>query len=244
MHLSPRNLILENGYIRLKNCRNGLMLYNINDTSIGRSLEFYGEWCQGELDLLKPYIKKNSLIIDAGANIGTHTLFFAAHAKKVLAFEPQRLPFQLLNGNLSLNRLTNVQTFQNALGSKKEILHIPFLSPEKETNFGANRLSAAGEEIAVLTIDSLELPRCDLIKIDVEGFELKVLKGAQATIKKFHPILFVENQPRNLPLERTLTKLGYTIAPFICPYFNPDNFFQNRANMFHTTEVSHNLLCL
>ena len=86
----------------LKTCRYGRMLYNKNDAFTGRSLELYGEWKQKELDLLAQVIRPGSLVVDVGANIGCHTLFFAKMAGlrgKVFAFEPHRLLFQTLKNN-------------------------------------------------------------------------------------------------------------------------------------------------
>ena len=69
--------ILQNSYIAVKRCKHGYLMYNTNDMYIGRSLDVYGEWCETELDLLSDYIKPGDTILDVGANIGTHSLFFA-----------------------------------------------------------------------------------------------------------------------------------------------------------------------
>ena len=64
-------------YNHLKDCRHGRMLYNINDKYVGRSLDVYGEFCEAELTLLQPFVRPTDIIIEVGANIGTHTVPFA-----------------------------------------------------------------------------------------------------------------------------------------------------------------------
>lgn len=98
---------------KLINTRYGQMLINSNDTIIGRYLDLYGEWYQAELDLLKDYIQPGFYCLDIGANVGTHTLFFANIVGKegrIYSFEPQRVIFQLLSANIALNDYLNVWT--------------------------------------------------------------------------------------------------------------------------------------
>ena len=85
-------------------------MFNRNDRFIGRSLEHYGEWCESELDLLLRFCGESDVVLDVGANIGSHTCAFAKAVGAngtVFALEPQRLAFQLLCGNIALNVLTN-----------------------------------------------------------------------------------------------------------------------------------------
>ena len=94
-------------------------MYNRNDTFIGRSLEFYGEWCEFEIVLMRQLIKLGDIVIDAGANIGTHTVAFAnlvGSTGIVHAFEPQGRHFMMLAGNAALNAVENVFCHQKAAG--------------------------------------------------------------------------------------------------------------------------------
>src|SRR4051812_16828084 len=102
---------MQNDFMALKACKHGRFLYNVNDTFVGRSLDLYGEWCEEEIEVLSQIIKPGSVVLDIGANIGTHTICFAKQALPggvVYAFEPQRLVFQNLCANIALNQLVNV----------------------------------------------------------------------------------------------------------------------------------------
>ena len=85
-----------------------------------------------------------------------------------------------------------------------------------------------------MTIDSLELPRCNLLKADVEGMELSVIRGAAQTIAKFRPVLYVENDraERSPALIEYLQSLGYVLYWHLPTMFNPQNDFQNQHNEF------------
>jgi len=85
---------INRGNNRLKSCRHGDMIFNVHDQHIGRSLDLYGEWAESELELLALFIKPGDVVVDVGANIGTHAVFFAQRAGAtglVYAFEPQRI---------------------------------------------------------------------------------------------------------------------------------------------------------
>jgi hypothetical protein len=97
----------------------------------------------------------------------------------------------------------------------------------------------------VLKIDDLELPRCDLIKIDVEGMEPDVIAGARRTIERFRPVIYCENNT----LDKTagtiaaIGNLGYRAWWHISSYYNPDNFFGEKENLFARFVPESNMLC-
>jgi hypothetical protein len=81
------------GFNRLKECRYGSMLYNPNDTYVGRSLDLYGEYSEEEVSLFRDLLSEPGSVLDVGANIGVHTVAFAeivGSAGEVHAFEPLR----------------------------------------------------------------------------------------------------------------------------------------------------------
>jgi hypothetical protein len=89
--------------------------------------------------------------------------------------------------------------------------------------------------VRLLTIDSLDLPRARLLKIDVNGMELDVINGAQRTLDELQPVLYIANtrDARALEVVRVLDGLGYSLFWSISPCFNEDNFFREPRNVFH-----------
>jgi FkbM family methyltransferase len=242
--------LLESGNTRVKAGRHGLMAFNVNDTFVGRSIDHYGEWSPDDARLLASYLEPGMTILDVGANIGAHTVFFAkvaGPAGKVLAFEPVRTTFHLLCCNLALNDLANVRAIAAGAGSERGSAVASRIDPDRPGNFGAAALSpdGAGEEVTLIPIDELRLSACHLIKIDAEGMEEAVIAGAASTIARFRPILYVENEePQQSPaLLRRLFTLGYRAYWHSPPLFDPDNFYANPVDVFPGLG-SLNLLCL
>jgi FkbM family methyltransferase len=139
---------------------------------------------------LLPLIPVGGTVIDAGANIGTHTVSYGEKVGAqghVYAFEPFALSFECVKFNC--RNLPQVSCHYAALGRAPGFAKV---IPPGDTNMGTTITELAPEGIAVLAIDGLAIGRCDFIKIDVEGFELEVLLGARETIAKYHPIFLIE----------------------------------------------------
>jgi FkbM family methyltransferase len=230
------------------------MSYLPNDRYIGRSLDLYGEFSQGEVDLYRRAIKKGDVVVEVGANIGSLTVPLArlvagdkeAGPGTVIAFEPQRILFQVLVANLALNRLRNVRAQQVAVGTKTGTLGIPVIDYNKPDNFGGYSMIDAGpERVRVLTIDSLQLRRLDFLKIDVEGMETEVLMGAEQTIAQCQPVIYCENdrKEKSAPLIACLAAMGYSMYWHLPPLYNKNNFGKRRENVFRRI-ISANMLCL
>lgn len=167
--------------------------------------------------------------LDIGANIGVYTLDMARLMTdwgSVLAFEPQERLFYALAGNIALNNAFNARPVCAAVGATTETIRIPQPDYRRAGSFGSISLRreddrqeagqpldyAAGVPVVQVTVDSLNLPRVDLLKIDVEGMELDVLAGAAETIARCRPALFVEHQHvGRQPLAQRLDALGYTM---------------------------------
>lgn len=201
-----------------------LDLSNLVDHAI-----FFGTPKEPGWEKLFSLAKTDAVVMDIGANIGFLTLVFSRICTHgfVYAFEPSTRNFRSLIRNLSLNHPENVKAFQTALGEK----------PESKTlyevyafNSGANRIlntpneNPLSETVVVDTLDnvaqSLSLHRLDILKIDVEGFELFVLRGGEKVIQKFQPVLFVELSDENLrhhdfsskDVVKFIRDLGYKIT--------------------------------
>jgi len=225
------------------------MVYNKYDIFIGRSLALYGEWSEAEIDIFRQILHPGDVVVEAGANIGTHTIFIAQTVGlegTVFAFEPQRLIFQTLCANLVLNDLTNVITRHAALGREAGVIRVPFIDYKKSNNFGGLELGGLGhgEQVEIQTIDSLKLQRCRLIKADVEGMEAEVLSGAFNTIDRLRPILYLENDrlEKSQELISIIQGMGYKLWWHISPLYNPDNFRGSKENVFQNINCI-NMLC-
>src|SRR5215468_7281459 len=112
--------IFERPPVRFKRCKHGAMLFFSDDHYVGRSLDLYGEFCEGEYELFAQILRPGMTVVEAGASIGAHTLGFAelvGPSGQVFAFEPQRALYHLLCGNLALNGYSRVSAFQAGLAS-------------------------------------------------------------------------------------------------------------------------------
>jgi FkbM family methyltransferase len=231
--------LAASGINRLTRGRQGLLLYNRHDVYIGRSVERYGEFSEGEAELFRQLVRPGNVVVEAGAHIGIHTLTFSelvGDTGKVYAFEPQRVLFQVLCGNVALNSRTNVFARCEAVGEAPGEIVVPVFDYRQDNNFGGLGLGSyqSGERVPVATIDRLGLPRCDLVKVDVEGMELSVLKGAAETIRQYRPLLYVENDraEKSPALLEYLLALGYDLYWHLPPLYSPANFFHNEVNEF------------
>lgn len=168
----------------------------------------YGCCAPAELALLAALSselrKRKSRIVffDVGANVGHHTLFMAAHADEVVAFEPFPPLLQKIREKIDLNRLTNVRVVPSALGDLDGSLqYFPgregmsgmgsFVSEEVRHHQDQEAVSLEmrrGDHLS----SELALPPMDILKIDVEGFEAGVLRGFREHIQRDRPVVLME----------------------------------------------------
>lgn len=237
------------GFNQLARTRDGYRLYNRNDIYIGKGLETYGEFGTLEMAMLTRLCGSGDVVIEVGANIGAHTVSLARHVGPggaVIAIEPQRLVFQTLCANIALNSLRNVFAHWAAAGRNEGAIRVPEPDPGARNNFGGLSLAGAqgGITVQCLKLDRfLSLPRLQLIKIDVEGMEAEVIAGADGLIRRFRPLLYLENDriDRSESLMRDLDHLGYDLYWHLPPLFNPENFYGVSENI-HPGIVSVNMI--
>lgn len=146
-------------------------------------------------------------VIDVGANNGQITVEFAhlvGDFGKVYSFEPQRIIFQQLCGNVFINGLDNVHAFNIAIGDEDGITKIekPDYFQAGPVNFGNVHVGVNEnyETVKVHKLDTLQIENVAILKIDVQGFEKKVLIGAKETIMKNRPIIYIEIEELQLNL--------------------------------------------
>ncbi len=226
------------------------MLYNFHDMYIGRSLDLYGEYSEEEVALFRQIVRPGDFVVEVGANYGAHTIFLARHVGpegRVVAFEPQRIVFQALCANVALNNLSNVIALHEAVGAESGSIKVPTLDFARINNFGGMSLGKyeVGEEVPVVTLDSKPMKRCNFLKIDVEGMEEQVLRGAVHVIERFQPVMYVENDKpeKSDDLVRFIDSLSYNMYWHKPYYFSPNNFFGNPENVFPNV-ASFNMVCV
>jgi FkbM family methyltransferase len=228
------------GCNQLVQTRHGMMLYNINDSIIGRSLQLYGEWAESEMELFGQLLTPGDITVDVGAYIGTHALFFSRRvgpAGSVWCLEPQRLPFQILAGNIAINSLTNCRLLHAAASSVSGSQFVPLLDPEVPGDMSLCRPSARGEgeEVLAVSVDDLGLKKCRLLKINVNGAELPVLRGCSKLLSTAMPWLFLKHNhvgETSATIISFLLDAGYSLYWHLGFLFRPNNFFGNAENIF------------
>jgi FkbM family methyltransferase len=223
--------------------RHGTMLANRYDVYIGHALIEYGEYCELETQFLLQFINRPGTILEVGANVGSQTIALAKTAKTVgavvMAFEPQPFVFQNLCANLALNGISNVAAWPFACAAEEGSVWLPHLDYSRSNNFGGISVQAEeipeGVEVPCVRLDDMTGARgVRLMKIDVEGFELQVLQGAQQILARDRPVLYVENDKvaHSPALVEYLWKQGYRLWWHISPLFNPENFRCRTENLY------------
>jgi FkbM family methyltransferase len=180
--------------------------------------------------MLRRVIPHDAVVLDVGAHAGQFAKLFAGIAPegRVYAVEPGHYARVILRTALRLNGLRNVTVLPLALGDHNgvAILTVP-VKRSGSYGFGLAHLSAGGtgaaeqELVPLATLDeaaaALGLERLDFIKADIEGYELRLIQGARATLARFRPALLIEIDETRLAragdsleaLWRELVSLGY-----------------------------------
>jgi len=168
-------------------------LPNATTDAVQRSILYTDKFFEQDLlSEIRKYINSNTVVLDAGSNIGNHTIFFSkiCKAKKVISFEPLKTVFNILEKNLELNDINNIEKYNFALGEKECRASI----------YGYDSISIGSTQFEfndngdfkVISLDSLDLSELDFCKVDVEGGQLEFLKGAKNTLEKFKPTVWIE----------------------------------------------------
>lgn len=172
--------------------------------------EFFEQDILERLDL---YIPDNATILDIGANIGNHTLYWSRRALSIYSFEPVKETFDILNKNISINSLENkVNLFNIGLSDKSsKAIFNRFIAD----NIGANSVSHSEEgDMKLEALDNMDINfnKIDFVKIDVENHEEFALLGMGKTLKKYKPIVFIEVQKENFEkINNILNSYGFKV---------------------------------
>ncbi len=177
------------------------------------------------MEIIRRFVRRGDTCVDVGANVGAVTFALAQRAGsagRVFSFEPGPPTFERLKNNLALNPQLHatITPIRRGLADLPGTLHWQ----ECAHNRGNAELGDSGVAVEVTTLDtfaaSSHFPRLDFLKIDVEGMEFEVLKGAQATLQQFHPVIYFETmyefEKRRgfdvfTSIENFLAELGYAL---------------------------------
>lgn len=231
--------------IRSVDGRWGKCYYFGKDQYIGRSVHNYGEYNPDETEYILALagVNPTALVLDIGANIGciSQALEYGGH--QVVAFEPQPEVFNLLCKNFSGT------SYNMGLGSKFETAKMPKFRYDDKVNVGGMSMGTSGPlgtiDVEVRTVDSFNFDNVGLMKIDVEGYEEEVLRGAVDTIARCSPILYIEDDraSKSYSLHKLLAELGYVWTQHNPPLYREQNFFNLKKNIWSRNYVSKNIDC-
>jgi FkbM family methyltransferase len=251
--------------IRTTDTRHGPMQYYSGDQFIGRSLELYGEYSPGEVELFRKLIKPGWVVVNGGANIGALTVPIAdlVGADGVVhAFEPHPEHFKLLKSNSKGRK--NIKLHELALWHSRGDNKMRKLMEIESGNYGCTVLQNDGPHtVRMMALDDvLGDERVDLLMLDIEGTEIMALEGARKILKRDRPLLYLEDQCKlddngqkcgDSTLVQYVRSLDYVLFDHRPAMYSPDNFKNCPENAFTSVDpfeykaygtLSYNLLCV
>jgi Flp pilus assembly protein TadD len=213
----------RSGLSRVAETRVGIVQYLPDDTE-GRSIGYYGEYLQPQIDLLSPLVKRGGVVVEVGAGSGLHSIALATlvgSTGHVILYEGRAPLQQLLRQNLAANQITNVTIMRRDVASSARTCATdssgsidPFTCPE--------------------TIDELRLDRLDWLKVNAIEEPMHVLAGASKTLWRLRPFLFVatSNGAPAEVLKNRLRDFGYRVWRMDVHLFSPENFYRCDHDIF------------
>lgn len=170
-------------------------------------------------DIRRRHLDAGSVVVDVGANVGNHAVYFAkvAGVRSVTCFEPQSFEFRTLTRNIAVNGLDNVRAINVGLGDKEgraDFAHGEATSTAHGNRGSVGLLASSSGPVVVRTLDSFNVNECSFMKIDVEGHTYEVLAGARDTIRRLRPLILAEIFPSEYRRCKRLLvdELGYGFA--------------------------------
>lgn len=179
------------------------MFFPAQRRGFGKFIYTFREYYEPELAYLEEVLSPGNVFIDVGANFGVYTLVaskLVGAAGKVFALEPTAQSFAILGQNVALNHSANVRAFQVALTQTRGKAWLYHGWDPVGNSLGMDPLCGnQGEEVQTESLDNLleenGIDRVDVIKVDVEGAEELVLRGATRTITTNRPVVIFEYNP-------------------------------------------------
>ncbi len=192
--------------LQIINTKNGRFMVFNNDF-IGQKLFTDGDWEPHFFKVLKFLVKEGDICIDCGANLGYHTIGMSMAVGNlgfVYAFEPQRIIYQQLCGNIFINDKKNIYAYNLGLSNNNISKRMrPINYSGYNINIGSIGIASdsensKGEEVSTSRLDDFIFEKVNFIKIDIQGYEEFMLIGADQTLKKFRPFIFIELEDLHL----------------------------------------------
>ena len=196
----------------------GTLVLDVKRSTTHALLYLDGERFVDERRLFTGLLRPGMSVVDVGANIGYYALMARQSVGpegRVVCFEPEPTNAAELRRNIAESGFTNVTVVEAAVGGERG---------SAKLLLGLNGTLATGEgeiEVPVVTVDAAMTSRVDLIKVDVEGFEGHVLRGAEGVIRADRPILFVEMHPGLVPDPSTIE----WIVAFVRRYYSDVRYY-------------------
>ena len=218
-----RPVTVRSGMSAVWEMRAGILQYLPDeDDDANRSLHWYGEWLEPQLDLLTRLIRRGQTIVEGGAGVGAHAVPLAralGPEGHLITYETHPRQLRILRQNLAANGIGNVTVMSRALTGADDAVSSPGEdggTPDSET------------------IDQLRLERLDWLKLGSRVLPLAILSGAVDTLWRLRPRLFI-----TLPTSHTIPQLTRNLKDFSyrcwrieTPLFNPANFNNHGADVF------------
>ncbi len=225
-------MIVNRNDFRMTDAENGYGVgHQIFETS-----SFDGPEVMMVLDFLgwrREFFGDGVVAIDGGANIGVHTIEWAKQMHgwgSVIGVEAQERVYYALAGNVAINNCFNATVLHAALGASEGSISVPRPNYLKPASFGSLELrqhagtefigqaidysAAQGDAVRMISIDGLDLPRLDFIKLDIEGMELEALEGAARSLARHRPQMLIEIIKTDAAAVRALLEAqGYHCFP-------------------------------
>lgn len=206
----------------VKEVQSSRMILNLKDNGIHRDLYLHGIREPQATRYLQSIMRPEWVVMECGANIGYYALQEARIVKEVIAIEPTPDSFKVLSDNIKLNDYKNIRAYRMAMGDHNGEAKFEI---SKACNWNKiaskdNKDKADNLTVNMFTIDSfLNGQKIDYLRMDVEGYELRILKGMTETLKNSKPRMFIEVHRdmlreyggSQLELMQFMADLGYSI---------------------------------
>jgi FkbM family methyltransferase len=222
--------------VKLKSCDCYLLL-DCRD-EFGINVVKFGRIETPEDKFIPKILKKGDIVLDIGAHWGGFSVCFAnlvGNEGKVFSFEPSSKNYRILRKNIQINKLSNIEVSKYAVGDKEDFVKLKIASTSSGHNSIArdNLLFEKEEVVKQIKIDKFlkekEIKNINFIKIDVEGYELEVLKGMKETIRNQNNFwMFLEYSPVFMDKEKALELLEFLMENFT------DVYIGNKGQIYKT----------